>query len=152
MTLTPLGYEMLIAPKTYSIDFGNPNTPFRAKTGQTVQMDKSEILEVSIDELAKRLGEGIILIDVRMADEYEEGHVPGAKLIPLDQIEERHNEVPTDGDVYLICRSGGRSAKALGILNTGILSKDGRRCINVAGGTLGWIEAGHAVVEGPNES
>ncbi|MGK2958321.1 MAG: rhodanese-like domain-containing protein [Acidimicrobiales bacterium] len=110
-------------------------------------MDKSEILEVSVDELAKRLGEGITLIDVRMADEYEEGHVPGAKLIPLDQIEERHNEVPTHRDVYLICRSGGRSAKALGILN-----RDGRRCINVAGGTLGWIEAGHAVVEGPNES
>jgi rhodanese-related sulfurtransferase len=122
-------------------------TRFSSLTGQTVGMDNPNPLEISIDELAKLISDGITLIDVRMEDEYLEGHVPGAKLMPLDQIEERSNEVPSDRDVYLICRSGGRSAKAQDVLNA-----KGRKCINVAGGTLGWIEAGHKTIEGPNES
>ena len=109
-------------------------------------MDSNRIPEVSVDELAALIEEGIVLIDVRSPEEYAEGHVPGARLLPLDQVGERAGEVPDDRDVYLICRSGGRSARALGILNT-----HGRRGFNVAGGTLGWIDAGHAVVEGSNE-
>lgn len=109
-------------------------------------MDSNQIPEVSVDELATLIGKGIVVIDVRSPEEYAEGHVPGARLLPLEQIGERAGEVPTDCDVYLICRSGGRSARALGILNA-----HGRRGFNVAGGTLGWIDAGHAVVEGSNE-
>lgn len=110
-------------------------------------MGNTEIPEISIEELSNLVGNGITLIDVRSAEEFEEGHVPGARLLPLDQIEARADEVPRDVEVYLICRSGGRSARALGIL-----AQRGHHCINVAGGTLGWIEAGHHITQGPNES
>lgn len=110
-------------------------------------MNDRAIPEVSVDQLASLITKGIVLFDVRTPEEYAEGHVPGARLLPLDQVGDRAQEVPDDCEVYLICRSGGRSAKALGILEG-----FGRRGINVAGGTLGWIEAGHAVVEGTAES
>ncbi len=109
-------------------------------------MNDRAIPEVSVDELASLLPTGIMLFDVRSPEEYAEGHVPGARLLPLDQVGERAHEVPDDREVYLICRSGGRSAMALGILDG-----HGRRGVNVAGGTLAWIEAGHAVLEGTAE-
>jgi rhodanese-related sulfurtransferase len=104
--------------------------------------DTSPIPEVEVSDLAQRRGE-VWLLDVRQPDEYEEAHVPGATLIPLDQLPGRTAEVPADVEVYVICRSGGRSAKAVEILNAA-----GHRPTNVAGGTLAWIEAGHPVATG----
>lgn len=98
--------------------------------------------EVSVDILA-RLHGSVPLIDVRMPDEYEEAHVPGAVLIPLPELADRLGEVPSGDGVYVICRSGGRSFKACELL----ISK-GIDATNVAGGTLAWIEGGHDVATG----
>lgn len=107
-------------------------------------MEEPTIPETDIDGLVAARARGGVVLDVRQPDEYEAGHVPGAVLIPLDELEARIDEVP-DGDLYVICRSGGRSRKALELLIT-----RGRRGVNVAGGTLAWIEAGHPVVTGPH--
>ena len=58
-------------------------------------------------------------IDVRTADEYSQGHVPGAIHIPYEQIAGRIGEVTQDKDalIYLYCRSGRRSGIALDILS-----------------------------------
>jgi molybdenum cofactor guanylyltransferase len=118
-----------------------------AVSGQTGGMtDSTNVPEISVAELAARQADAWIL-DVRQPDEYEEGHVPGAVLIPLDQLNDRHAEVPTDADVYVVCRSGGRSAAAVQALNGA-----GYRTTNVAGGTMAWIEAGHPVVSGSEPS
>ncbi len=101
------------------------------------------IPEVHVDELAPLVRSGVILIDVRMPDEYDEVHVPGATLIPLPEIPQRHAEIP-DGAIYVICRSGGRSMTACEFL-----VRNGREATNVAGGTMGWVEAGHPVATGP---
>ncbi len=60
----------------------------------------------------------IVLVDVRTPQEYEESHVPGSILLPLDQLEELAPErLPdTDAVIYLICRSGNRSAQAARLL------------------------------------
>lgn len=100
------------------------------------------IAEIDIDELATRHRQGASLLDVRQPQEYDEAHVPGAVLIPLDQLPERLSEVP-DGELLVICRTGARSAKAVEFLAT-----QGRDAANVAGGTKGWIEAGHPVDRG----
>ena len=71
----------------------------------------------------------------------------GAMLIPLPEIQDRHAEIPDAGTVYVICRSGGRSMVASQFLVT-----VGRDPVNVAGGTDGWIQAGHPVVTGPERS
>jgi rhodanese-related sulfurtransferase len=65
-------------------------------------------------------------------------------LIPLPELPDRHGEIPAADTVYVICRSGARSLKA-----SEFLVATGRMPVNVAGGTLGWIEAGHPVVSGP---
>ncbi|MGH9183788.1 MAG: rhodanese-like domain-containing protein [Acidimicrobiales bacterium] len=103
------------------------------------------IPQVDVTELAVVHAQGAWVLDVRQPDEYEAGHVPGARLIPLDQLPTRWTEVPSDQDVYVVCRSGARSAVAVEALNGA-----GYRTVNVAGGTLAWIEAGRPVDRGPH--
>ncbi len=99
--------------------------------------------EVGFEELAEALGSGALLVDVRMPDEYEEAHVPGAVLIPLPQLSERAQEVPKDQRVYVICASGGRSLAAAEALNNA-----GWDAVSVAGGTKGWASEGRPVLTG----
>jgi rhodanese-related sulfurtransferase len=103
-----------------------------------------DIPEIDVIELADLREQGVPLIDVREDDEYAEARVPGAVHIPLGQIPERAGEVPTEGTVYLICGSGGRSARAVEHLRG-----QGIDAVNVAGGTKGWIAEGFPTESGP---
>lgn len=110
-------------------------------------MSDGAVPEIDLERLAELQTEGAWVLDVRQPDEYEAGHVPGAHLIPLDQLNTRHTEVPGDQQVYVVCGGGGRSAAATEALNGA-----GYQAVNVAGGTRGWIEAGNAVVKGTEPS
>lgn len=102
--------------------------------------------EVDIDELARVRDSGeIALIDVRRPDEYEEFHVPGAVLIPLNELPDRLAELPAVSPLYIICRTGARSAIAAEFLGEQKLD-----AINVAGGTLAWMDAGNDIATGTN--
>ena len=81
------------------------------------------------------------LLDVREPWEFEAGHVPGAQLIPLAELEDRLNEVPRDRPVLVICHSGQRSLAAAGYL----LQLGYADVSNVDGGTAAWIERGYPV-------
>jgi rhodanese-related sulfurtransferase len=81
------------------------------------------------------------LLDVREAWEYQAGHVPGARLIPLAELEDRVNEVPRDRPILAICHSGQRSLAAAGYL----LQRGYADVSNVDGGTAAWIERGYPV-------
>lgn len=96
-----------------------------------------DVPEVDVATLAARADEGTSLIDVRRPDEFAIARVPGARLIPLGELVERTDEVPTEGTVYVICATGVRSAKA-----TAHLRSLGIDAFNVAGGTKAWMEAG----------
>ena len=102
-----------------------------------------QVPAIDITTLRQKLDAGEPLFDVRQPDEYEAGHAPGAVLVPLGEVPDRVGEFPTDRTVYVICRSGGRSAKAVEHLRA-----NGVDAVNVDGGTLAWIEAGNAVDEG----
>jgi rhodanese-related sulfurtransferase len=81
-----------------------------------------------------------VLIDVRSPGEYSAGHVPGALNIPVDQLPSRAAELENyrqKGEVWLICESGGRSARA-----AQQLSGKGFATVNVADGTAGWRALG----------
>lgn len=84
-------------------------------------------------------GRGLPLIDVREADEYAAGHVPGAISIPMSEIQGRLDELPS-GAFDVICQSGGRSARV-----TEFLVANGHDATNVDGGTGGWIQLGKPV-------
>lgn len=102
------------------------------------------IPQVSVDEIAPAVERGDSILDVRMPDEYEEAHVPGATLIPLPELTSRLDDVPAGDTLYVICRSGARSQKACEFL-----AAQGRSVANVTGGTLAWIESGRTTVSGP---
>jgi phage shock protein E len=77
---------------------------------------------VSPQALIERLDDGPkapFVLDVRTAEEYVAGHVPGAVNIPHDQLASRLAEVPRDRDVVLYCRSGRRVQLAAEVLAGG---------------------------------
>ena len=74
------------------------------------------------------------LIDVREADEFASGHLPGAINLPLSDFLERYGELDKDKSYHIICRSGARSAQACAFL-----AGEGYDVINVAGGTSAWL-------------
>lgn len=78
----------------------------------------------------------IQIIDVREPAEFTDvlGHIQGAKLLPLSQLETRTNEIARDRPVVTVCRSGARSAQA-----TVLLRKAGfKQLANLAGSMLRW--------------
>ena len=61
--------------------------------------------EIGREELRQRLRRGdVVLVDVRPADEFEVGHIDGARSIPIDELERRINELPGDAEVVAYCR------------------------------------------------
>ncbi len=84
------------------------------------------------------------LVDVRQDWEYEEFHLPGAKLIPLPELMDRLGEIPHDKPTLVYCAAGGRSASA-----ASLLSGQGMKDVyNILGGAMAWKDE-YAV--GPQE-
>lgn len=81
------------------------------------------------------------LLDVREYDEWEAGHVPGAVHIPLGELGARYTELGRDRPLYVICRSGVRSARA-----AYALAGAGWQTLNVSDGMHGWEAAGRRMV------
>jgi rhodanese-related sulfurtransferase len=122
------------------------DAPSRPVTGHNGSMPGQEPLpEIDVEALARAHAAGAFVLDVRQPDEYDEAHVPGAVLVPLDQLSARIGEVPAGEHLFVICRSGARSAAAVEALIGA-----GHQATNVAGGTLAWIDAGHPTVSGPD--
>jgi rhodanese-related sulfurtransferase len=98
---------------------------------------------IDVNQLRQRLTAepAPFLLDVREPWEYQAGHVPGARLIPLAELEDRASEVPRDQPILAICHSGQRSLAAAGyLLHLGYSSVS-----NVDGGTAAWIERGYPI-------
>ena len=90
--------------------------------------------EISVDELAGQIANGAAVVDVREQFEWDEGYVGGSRLIPLGEVVDRVSEIPSDTPVYVICRSGVRSAEACEYLRA-----QGIDAFNVTGGVLAWL-------------
>ena len=106
-----------------------------------------DVPEIDVAELAARQADGAPIIDVRSPGEYATARVPGAHLIPLGEVVERIEEVPTEGTVYVICGTGPRRAKAVQHFRS--LGID---AVNVAGGTRAWIDAGLPIERAGSEA
>lgn len=99
---------------------------------------------VSPEQVALLLDRGeIVVIDVREEWEYEKGHIPGALLLPLGSLKDRMGEIPEEGPVVLVCRSGNRSAQAFRFLR----QQGFTNIHNMAGGMLAWESAGLPIVQ-----
>ena len=103
-------------------------------TRSRVRMDGMSIPTTTVSELP----DDAVLVDVREADEWAAGHAPNAIHIPLGELPSRIDELPeTDDTVAVVCRMGGRSARAVQWL-----VHQGYDVANVEGGMLEWERAG----------
>lgn len=87
------------------------------------------------------LPEGHVLLDVREDDEWAAGHAPDAHHLALSDLDPRALPPGVAGRVLCVCRSGGRSAKAVAVLRD-----SGVDAVNVRGGMSAWVSAGLPVV------
>ena len=99
--------------------------------------------EVDVNSFSAAHADGALVLDVREPHEYEAGHVPGARLVPLSLVPDVARDMPTGQPIYVICQSGNRSWVAAQHLD-----RHGRDARSVRGGTSGWIGAGRPVVRG----
>ena len=106
------------------------------------------------DELAERLDgpangspahPNIIVLDVRDADEFGRGHIPGSVHIPFGELPERSGELPRDGTIAAVCSGGKRSGLA-----ASLLQREGfERVLHVANGGVGtWERQGRPIEAG----
>ena len=105
------------------------------------------VREVDQRTFAAAHAAGDYVIDVREPFEYVAGHVPGARLIPLDRLPRHLAGLPAGEPIYVICASGGRSATA-----AEFLTQRGINARSVAGGIREWAASGRPVVRGAEEN
>ncbi len=98
--------------------------------------------DVTVAQTKALLGRpDVVILDVREQQEYDQGHIPGVKLIPTGQVQDRLSEIPTDKPVIVTCRSGNRSAAV-----TKLLREQGYTNVhNMEGGIVAWQGAGYPV-------
>jgi rhodanese-related sulfurtransferase/rubrerythrin len=105
-------------------------------------MDNLEFETLSAEELRvfieNQKEKSYLLIDVRQPSEYEQGHIPGAKLMPLPEVEARLFSLPSDRDLIFYCQSGGRSQWAASLAGEGEVSE--KNVYHLRNGILGWKE------------
>lgn len=101
--------------------------------------------DVGVSEAVALRDSGAFVLDVRTPAEWEEGHIPGATLIPLDELAARVSEVPAGKQVLVYCRSGNRSQSGRDIL----LAAGYEEVTSLNGGIKAWQAAGQPVISGP---
>ena len=78
---------------------------------EVLRQIKSRIDEVDPSEVRKQVSNGAVVVDVREAEEWSGGHIPGAKHVPKSYLESRiEGTADRDQHVILYCQSGNRSA------------------------------------------
>jgi rhodanese-related sulfurtransferase len=85
---------------------------------------------------------GDTVLDVRTAEEYAHGHLPGALNVPVDRIAFRAADLPA-GQVLTVCSLGNRSWRA-----AQLLANAGREALSLTGGTKAWAAAGLPLATG----
>ena len=81
----------------------------------------------------------VAIIDVREQNEYDTTHVAGIPLLPMSELVDRLDDIPTDKPLVILCRSGNRSGQVAEYLNA---TGDFGDVSNLEGGILAWAEQG----------
>jgi len=97
---------------------------------------------ISAEQAHQAVDEGALMIDVRSSREWNAGHAPLARHVPMDQLENRLGRVPQDRRVVVVCRSGSRSRSVCRRL-----SSMGYDVVNLSGGLSSWARHGFPVVD-----
>src|SRR6476469_4989715 len=99
-----------------------------------------QIPTVAVTGVPDPIPDGLVILDVREPVEWEHGHIDGAVHIPLMDLPQRLPDVP-NGHVVVVCKIGGRSARAVAYLQ-----EQGIDAVNLEGGMVEWAGAGREMV------
>ncbi len=125
---------MLTAPSS------KPPAPPWAEGKAVASSDSPSVPEVSAEDAISEVSRGVTVVDVREQSEWDAGHIAGAQLVPLSELEERAVELPLATRLLIVCHSGMRSRRA-----TTFLRSHGVDAVNVDGGMMAWAASGGAV-------
>jgi len=101
---------------------------FKLFGGPRVETIDVELVQAKLTEPAKPY-----VLDVRTLAEFRQGHISGAKHIPLNELHHRLGEVPSDKEIVTVCHSGSRSRVA-----ANVLMANGYLVKNMKGGMNAW--------------
>ncbi len=107
------------------------------------QVDLASLpVNIDVKQAASLLNNpNVVFVDVREQSEYNAGHIPGIKLIPLGTVPDRMSEIPKDKTVVAVCHSGNRSKQA-----TDYLRQNGFTNVhNMLGGMTAWEQGGNPI-------
>jgi sulfur-carrier protein adenylyltransferase/sulfurtransferase len=111
---------------------------------EVIRKIRSQVEEVDPSEVREHLGNGVVLVDVRESEEWDAGHIPGAKHVPRGYLESRIEGAVKDRDqrVVLYCASGQRSALAANTLREQLGYEN---VASMNGGITLWKDRGYDV-------
>ena len=112
---------------SYAPPFSSAKSPINL-LGNAMQNELDKMVETITWEEVLKIEEAFIL-DVRTEEEYKYGHIENAMHIPVDELRENLNKLPTDKKIYVYCHTGLRSYIA-----TRILKDNGFDSVNIMGG------------------
>lgn len=104
---------------------------------------KGQYGDVTVQETKRLIEEkpDLVVLDVRTPSEYEDGHLPRAINIPVDDLLERLDELDRGDEILVYCRTGNRSTRAVGYLNDNGFT----RLYHMVDGIVAWVEAGYTL-------
>ena len=136
-------YDLIEFEHAYAPPYSSAKDPVNMAgfVAENILLDR---LRVFYWNETKNLKQGDILIDVRTADEFSNGRIPGAINIPVDEIRNRLDEIPIDQTIYIYCEAGLR-----GYLAQRILRQRGfNNVFNLSGGYYLWKTCAEEMVGG----
>jgi len=122
----------------------NKNAPDVPNEITAIQNSGALPTELSVSEAHALYTDGAFILDVRESDEWHQGHIPGATLIPLENLIYAYQSLPVSEPIIVVCRSGNRSALARDFL----IKVGFPQVANMAGGMNSWIAAGYDLTTG----
>ena len=106
-----------------------------------------DVPEISVEDAHRRLKDGAVVVDVRDADYWQAGHVPGAIRAPLAQLRQQLPALERERTLLVVCQSGVMSLKGARLLREAGFSS----ACSVRGGMTGWLRRGLPVESGTAE-
>jgi phage shock protein E len=102
-------------------------------------------VEITPAQAYAKYQQGAFFLDVRTQDEWNQGHIPGSTLIPLEQLQNQLSELPKGKDIVVVCLTGHRS-----LTGVTILQQAGFKHLScLSGGLQAWMNANYPIQTGP---
>jgi rhodanese-related sulfurtransferase len=98
-------------------------------------------VEITPAQAYAKLQQGAFFLDVRSQEEWDQFHIKGSSLIPMDQLQNRLSELPKDQDIVVVCLSGHRSQSGNAILQQAGF----KHVFCLSGGLQAWTAEGYPI-------